>query len=365
MRFIKHIVILFLMSVFLFSLVGCSNENSVVPGEQTEVIVHGDDVLLCGYKIRSVVNIGSNLTQQECIFEVIVDGNGNGSGLFGCGDVIKKVIISNDILFIEADDEYITIEDINGKLFSNQIQLKGLYDVTSVGFTVNNEDISEYNYQVDDMNINTKYQNMNDIQEVIIMTQDKIMSLEDFVYYLNDLQEDKGSESNSEEVIEKTSFYNNSEYGIKIQDKIYSIGDYCNPSTYFENQTPEGLVPEYVQNKDIDVELLRTYYLSSDGKTQFTTTDGYVQRIETTSKFEFLKIYKGMPMEDLRNLLGLKLSKIEEENFKPIVPGLEVKQNSNEYILKFDNLTARIYIDSKTRVVYSISLSNNLEFLGE
>ena len=160
------------------------------------------------------------------------------------------------------------------------------------------------------------------------------------------------------------SLYVDSPVGLTIHGKVYSITDYCNPDTYFEQQTPIGLVPEFAWNKDVRVELKHISYMSSDGKTEFMTTDGYVQAIATTSEFQWLDFYKGMPMNDARALLGIGLSRAEAETFTPILEGLTGERGkNNNLIIHYGQLTVDLEIGSKTRTVDSITIRNYIDFL--
>lgn len=162
----------------------------------------------------------------------------------------------------------------------------------------------------------------------------------------------------------KESFYNNSWLGVKIHGNTYSLGDYCNPSTYFEGATPEGITPSYAWNKDSKIELLHPSYISSDGRTVFMTTDGYVQSITTTSPFEFLGIKYGISEADLKVLLGIGLRKADMETWKPIVEGLEAtKGKSNTYIATYDDVTITFQISSKTKTCTGITVSQYIDFV--
>lgn len=365
MKFLKRVLCyITILSLSISTLSGCSRDSINISPAQT--MRQGEVFSRTGYKIKSTLTPQNSIAQGDIVFEVYVDSKGNGQGLVSYNDNVYNVIISGNLLYIEISDSvYSRVTDFDGHLTPDVMNVSVVQDLESVGFTLIDGSVAALQATSTDFIVDNQYSKVDLIYDNVAISQNDGMRLAQICAVLDRDAVNTSITENEEEgeKVEKSSFYNDSWIGVEIHNKIYSIGDYCNPNTYFENSTPEGINPSYAYNADKKVELLHVSYVSSDGSTTFVTTDGYVQNISTSSDFKFLGLYKGMPEDDLRYKLGLNLKKDEQDKWVPIAEGLEADRDGKTYIVKYDNLTAQLTVGSKTKQLESITLQNHIDFL--
>ncbi len=376
-KMIMRCVCFALAGIMLFSLIavcltGCSRQespNEVDPTtEPTEnVITAGDKFQKSGFKIKAVLTPQTVATLDALTFEVYVDSKGNGNGLVGYKDGVYDVLISSDKVYVTVGkNTVINLSTITGHMIPSTLSLTGVSDLTSNGFSVLNDSVVGYKADVDSILYDVVYSSNDTIFDAVSVSAGNSMTLTDMVSFILDYEASLSSEAPTEEAEtpEKDSFYNREDDGVTIHNEIYSIGDYCNPTTYFEGIQPSGLVPEYKYNQDDRIEFMHISYLSSDGQTKFVTTQGYVQTIDTTSPFTFLGMSTGDSYADISAKLGIRLKKDEIDSFKPIRKGLTVVSSSNKSVeLSYNGSRINLYFD-KTGL-YAITVTNLIDFVEE
>lgn len=370
----KKIISLALAAMCILTLPSCKQEAVDITPPETSTVTpvqnQGSIFATSGFKIRTVITPKNTLSLDPLVFEIYVDASGNGSGLMGYKDDIYEVIISSDKLYVALGTNTVAyISDVTGHLIPATLDVKSTANLEGLGFTVSDSRVTGYKGDVDGLLYDGAYQSSDTVYDAIPVSDSNSMTLTALV---NDVLEVTGvgvvTDPNASEITDpsRESYYGNSDLGIKIHDQVYSITDFCDPNTYFEQQMPSGLVPEYGWNKDVRVELLHITYTSSDGSTEFMTTDGYVQAISTSSDFSWLDIYKGMSEDDLKVKLGIGLKKDAALNFKPMVEGLlAARGKSNRYVATVGSLSVEFVCDSKTKTVVSMTISNYIDFMQE
>lgn len=391
------LIVLTLVSFVLPLLTGCSNrniedeknqsayednrqsgENNVGDGNSVPIVSNTENSFLhTGFKIKATLTPQVMSTFDQVIFEVYIDKNGNGYGLCGYKDNVYDVVISSDRVYIKVDANIVAhISDLTGHMIPTTLE----YDNNNMGekgFSLLNGIPVSFKGSTNDLLYSNVYQASDAVFDEVIVSEDNSMTTIGFINYILDY---KGSvyispqtpdtgvttdTNNPTHIPDKESFWNNYAVGVKIHETIYSIGDYCNPNTYFEDSKPSGIVPSYAYNKDSLVEMLHISYKSSDGETGFMLTDGYVQAIYTTSPFLFVDIYSGMDRKELRDTLGVGLSKKQLETFAPMIEGLDnVKSKGNGYTMTYNDLTITIEVSGKTNTVTSIKIEKYLDFMN-
>lgn len=367
------LVLLLLLGFVLPLLTGCSKKPEILLDRPTEPVVEqlraGQTFVSSSYKIRTVVTPQTVATLDPVVFEVYVDGNGNGSGLMGYKDDVYNLVITGDRLYVQVKDSIIVaVTDITGHMIPASLNLESLSDLSSIGFTLYNNDVAAYRYADNTMVLEGTYQPSTATFSTTSVIQGNNMGLIDLInYILNYIgaaSTTPEQESSVTVVPEKESFYTNSVVGVRIHDKVYSIGDYCNPTTYFEDITPSGIVPSYGWNGDNKVTFQHITYSSSDGETEFMTSDGYVQAIVTTCPFEFVGLKSGTSTESLQRKLGISLKKDEIATWTPIIEGLSAeKDGSNNFLLTYNDLTIKLVCGSKSKQLGGISITKYIDFL--
>lgn len=374
-KMIMRVVALFLAGILVLSLfagllTGCSNQPASSVEENTppvQEVVQGDIFLRSGFKMKAVLTPQTVTTLDPLTFEVYVDSNGNGNGLLGYRDDVYNVIISNDKVYIVVGSEtVVNLTTVTGHMIPASLTIAGKQDLKSDGFTLFDDSVVAYKANTENILYDVTYSKTDSIFDATTVAAGNSMELNDFVSYILDYQASLNvSTEGTPDVIIKESFYNKADEGVKIHDAVYSIGDYCNPSTYFESVQPSGLVPEYAYNKDDKIEFLHISYISSDGLTEFVTTDGYVQSIKTTSEFEFLETKRGDLYDDVSRKFGIGLKKDELPNYKPVREGLAaVKGKSSQIIISYKDLSITLEFD-KSKALSAITVTNYIDFMEE
>lgn len=353
-----------LLCAVLF-LVGCNSDSGESGNDETSqpAVTAGTKFVSTGFKIKSIVTPHLAKTLDPMLFEVYVDSNGTGKGLMQYLDKVYEVYIVKDSVFVRtANDAVVRVSEITGHMVPTYINIGNKQSLETEGFQMLSGVVAHYALSDSTMIVDSAYQESSATFEVANISEGNSVTIAELANLLmSDSDSDKGTQTDAE--LNKESFYNNSWLGVKIHDRTYSIGDYCNPSTFFENSVPEGLNPTYEMNAEKKVEFLYVSYISSDGNTTFVTTDGYVQKIVTTSQFEFLGIKTGDDARELGKKLGIGLSNSEQEAWRPIVDGLTAERGrGNSYVLTYNDITATIEYDNDY-AVNRILLEKYLDFV--
>lgn len=298
------------------------------PGTQTArpTKTIGDTFLSSNLKIKSTITDFGVSPEREITVELYVDAFGNGEGMLGFGDVVCDVYVVKDVLYVVVDkDIVISVNDITGRLTASADSLVGQDDLTVVGFKVVNGVPIEYNAKLGNLNVTTSFAQSTNTFEAASLATDNVMSFEEATHYIVQYNEDKAGtvdEPDADKDVE--SFYLQSKYGVEIDGGLYSVGDTCNPRTYFGGRTPEGILTSTKYKQDEKVDFLHVSYITDTGRSSIILTSNYVQAIETAAQFSWLGLEKGLDSKELKSLLGYKLSKKELEVWEPIDPELEV-----------------------------------------
>ena len=363
------LVALMLFSLIAVALSGCSKQEEPPPIEEpvTPELRYGDIFLQSGFKIRAILTPQDVSTLDPLTFEVYVDSKGNGNGLVGYKDGVYDVIIANDKVYITVgQNTVINLTTLTGHMVPSSLDLSGVSDMNALGFTIYNDAVVAFKANVGNVIYDVTFTGSDATFEPTTVAAGNTMELNDVISYILDYEATLhvSQEEQTPEVV-KESYYNKADEGVTIHGVVYSIGDYCNPDTYFEGINPSSFVPEYAWNKDDKVEFLHTSYISSDGKTEFVTTEGYVQMIRTTAVFEFLGMKTGDNYKELATRLGLDLKKADVESYKPIREGLvATKGKSNTIELAYKDLTISLGFD-KQKALNSILITNYIDFVEE
>ena len=363
-----------LFSFIAIALTGCSKQeppvdSSITQGPVQQEVYHGDVFLQSGFKIKAVLTPQAVSTLDPLTFEVYVDAKGNGNGLVGYKDGVYDVIITNDKVYITVgSNTVINLTTLTGHMIPSSVVLNGVSDLKSLGFTLHNDTVIAYKASIEDVIYDVTYSPSDTTFESTTVAAGNAMALNDVISYILDYEANLHvtSTDTPEEVV-KESFYNKADEGVKIHDVIYSISDYCNPDTYFESIQPSSLVPEYAWNKDDKVEFLHITYISSDGQTEFVTTEGYVQTIRTTAVFNFMGLTSGMTYDEVAAILGVKLKKQEMETFKPLREGMiavKSKSSSGSIEVSYKDLSI-LFGFNKEKKLSSLSITNYIDFVEE
>lgn len=370
----KRILLLFLLIVVLMGCVGCGKKS---PGSgdsssgqsggqltQTPTMAAGDAFLSSNLKIQSHVKYVGVSPERDVLVELYVDADGDGEGMLGFGETVKDVKVVKDVLYIIVDtDNVVSISDISGRMILTSAELAGAMDLSLYGFQVVNGSPVSYSARSEDTVVSTTFATTVNTFEPTSLATENVMTFNEAIDYIIDYTTDQAiGVTGGEGEEEITSFYLNSEYGLTIEGGLYSIGDTCNPSTYFGGRTPEGLLTSSAYKEDTRIDYLHASYISETGRSVFTLTGNYVQSIETTANFSWLGIESGTSMKDLEKLLGYKLSKQEQEGWEPINPDLEILSYArNVFTCKIGTLTAELGCDSKNGL-YTIRLTRPLDY---
>lgn len=358
---------LYIILVFILVFSGCSRGTEEIPAEtpvKSETV--GDRFLKSNLKIQSSVVDTSTSPETTYIFELYVDSDGNGQGLIGLGEKVLDVVISDDVLYILLDNNVVVgITDITGRLVFTGLDLAGESDLSLMGFTVDSKSVPiEYSARQGSLVVNSNYAQSVNTFEATSISATKMLDFKSAITYILDYMSSEEVSVDPEETkVPVVDFYIQSEYGVEIDGTVYSVGDTCNPATYFNGQTPEGILGSYEYKQDTRVDFQHISYLSNSGRTVFTVTGNYVQAIQTTASFKFLGVSSGLDEKELKSLLGYKLSKSEQESFKPLVPGLSVTNvKSSVYYCTLGALNVEFRCEGG--VLSSVYVEQRLDYKG-
>ena len=302
-------------------------------GDDQNTATLGDTFLCSNLKIKSTITDFSVSPSRTVTFELYVDSEGDGSGLLGFGDTLCDLIVSNNNLYIAVDtNNIVQVSDLTGRMIPSSLELLSQDDLISVGFTTRDGTPIAYDGKEGSLIINTVFGTSTNTFDAQSVTASNTYKLADALNYIVEYNADKQAtaETPGEETPEVKDFYNNSSYGVAIDGDTYSLGDTCNPSTYFRGATPEGLVTSTEYKEDTRVDFTHVSYLSPDGRTVFTITDNYVQAIQTTADFEFLGIKRGDDFKELKLLLGYSVPKKDQATWEPIDSNITLGESKSK-----------------------------------
>lgn len=364
----RWVVFLALLLLTALLLSGC-NKSDPTPqptSPEPQATSIGDTFLSSGFKIRTEIKIKNSVSSDPLIFEVYVDGEGDGSGLVGYQDNVYDVyLVADQIYVVVSESVVVHITDVTAHMIPADLSIIGSNDLTSKGFSTLNSKVVSYTGGNSSVDMVSKYEASVSTFEPAAIAQFNNMTTADLLKYFFDKVSTVYVEPGdpTQEELERQSYYVNSAYGIVIRDNKYSIGDFCAPYTYFEGATPQGMNEAEQYNEDEKVTFVYVSYISRDGSTTFVTTDGYVQSISTSSEFVFLdKFKKGMSDERVGRLLGIGLKKEEVEGFEPVVEGLYATKGGKGYQATLGDLSIEFTIGKKSKTLTAITITNYLDF---
>lgn len=361
-------------TAILLGATGCKDEN----------IGAGTEFLTGAYKIKSVLEIKSS--GDTVTLECFVDGDGDGEGLLSYAEGVYDVGINGDQIFVKVNDGLtVALTGITGHFVipdSMMAGAKNIADLSAYGFTVADNKIVGYSKNADTYSVSSQYSTSTtefdsksystsrDVTPVALVgllseQQDTVSTGSALVTAENEEvpeEEERGAEER--ERIEKLeSFYNNFSSGVQIANQIFSIGDTCNPATYYFDEIPEGITQKKEYSRDERITVDYVSYLSKEGKTVFSVVGGYVRSIYTTCPFTWCGINSTMSKEELEAYIGDDLSDKEKEETGFSIPfkGLEyTDKKGKQYYFEISDLTAELTLDGDA--ISSLYVRRTLDF---
>ena len=339
----KHkLSLILLSSIMIFS--GCSKKEEVT----------ADEIIQSFYTNTHQIKAQMNLISDDisALLEAYIDASGSGTGLLSVGSIICEVIFINNDMYIDVLDNTYCVENIGYQLSFDKLDLDDitLDNIVSAGFTLEDNDIVGFNATVDGVQISNKYAKSNKIIEQSTSTKDIVISLNDFLRLLSKVNspksddigiigalavdETKDEKEQKEGTVEekKPSYYVNSEIGIKIKDKVFSINDYINVEDYYFNIVPEGINYKTEWDKDNKVTLCYASYIDTTGKFTAMYTNNIVYKLAVDCDFEFLDFASGQSFNDISKILGVKLNNKKKKDFKPIRDDITITKTGTDFI---------------------------------
>lgn len=300
-------------------------------------------------KVKTDVLYPVNGIDQKVIIELYVDEDGDGEGLLGFGDYIYNLVISANKIYIKVSStDIIYVSDINARGYFSDITATTIEDMNGVGFKFTDGFPTSFDGKKGDLTVRTQYaQSTNDYGSIRV-SDDNAKTLQEAVQYIIDINggDSTGDASTGGTSTGPTTFYVDSEYGVTIDGFNYSIGDTCNPDDYCAGLTPEGFLYSDEYKEDTKITFTHISYISSTGRTTFSTTSDYVQAIQTNADFEFRGFYRGMDTKEVKLALGYKLSKKEAEGNEVFDETIIVDQfKSNTYYCHTETLNIEFRIN--------------------
>lgn len=336
----KRKLALLLMS-FIIALSGCSNTKELTADEIVQNFYTNT------HQIKSQMRLTSD--NVSALLEAYIDATGSGTGLLSVGNVICEVTFVNNDMYVDVLDNTYCIENIGYQLSFDKLgtQSTTIEELNNLGFTLNNNDITGFSSTVDNVQITNQYAKSSKIIEPTEATKDIVIPLNDFLRLLSrantskaddiavigELSKESEQKEQKEPVEEeKASYYLNSDLGIKIKDKTFSIDDYINMKDYFFNTTPEGINYKEEWDKDTKVTLCYASYIDTTGKFTAMSINNIVYKLAADCDFEFLSFSAGQSIEDVNKILGVKLNSKDKKEFKPIRDDIEITKTGNNFI---------------------------------
>lgn len=368
MKRIKYLASIVLVLLMTLLLAGCKDNTpaETPPPVQGPVeVAQGDKFLSSSFKVRAEVKPRSNLSSDSLIFEIYVDPDGDGYGLVGFKDNVYDIyLVGGEVYVVVSGDLTVHLTDLDARMVPKGLNLAGAKDLKPAGFAVLNGEVVSYTGSTSDVDIVSKYEMSTSTFEPVAISQSNNMTSADLQKYFFQTIDTSYVEPSQkvDETPPRQSFYANTDFAVTIRKVNYSIGDFCEPYSYFESMIPQGINTKDELREDKKVEICYVSYISSDGISSFMTTDGYVQAISTTSDFSFLgEIKRGMSVEDLEAVLGIGLKKDELESFVPLREGMVATKKSKIYTVTYNDYTIELEVGSD-KTLESITITNYLDF---
>lgn len=368
-RHFRFIGALALSAVLCLGLTSCKNATAGVttpPEVQGPVEVkQGDKFLTSGFKIKAEMKSRESLSSDPLIFEVYVDGEGDGNGLVGYRDNVYDIyMVGGEVYVVVSSELTVHLTDVTSHMVPSSLSIAGAEDLKQSGFTLLDGEVISYTGATSEVDIVSRYElSTRNIDPVAILQSNNMTTSDLLKYFFRTVSTTYVEPTQKpEDEPQRQSYYVNSDFGVTILGIRYSIGDYCDPYTYFQESIPQGINSKDEWREDKKVVINYVSYISSDGMSAFMTTDGYVQAINTTSDFSFLDVIKrGMTSQELEPLLGIGLKKDALESFTPLREGLEAKKNGRNYTLTWGDYTVELET-GKDKTLESITITNYLDF---
>lgn len=333
----KKIALLLMSSILTFSACTASKEltaDEVVQNFYTNT-----------HQIKSQMRLTSD--NVSALLEAYIDASGYGTGLLSVGNVICEVTFVNNDMYVDALDNTYCIENIGYQLSFDKLNMQNttVEELNQLGFTLGSSDITAFSSTIDNVQIINQYAKSSKIIEPCEVTKDIVIPLNDFLRLLSRVNTSKAddipiigelSKKPEDEIKpveeEKSSYYLNSELGIKINNQIFSVDDYINIKDYFFHNTPEGINYKEEWDKDTKVTLCYASYIDTTGKFTAMSINNIVYKLAADCDFEFLGFSAGQSIEDINRILGIKLNSKDKKDFKPLRDDIEIIKTGNNFI---------------------------------
>ena len=353
MRFTAALSVAVALSLLLCS---CKSSESTPPAASSTVTQEqsiGQTFQKACLKIRSSIIDTSVSPQTEAVFELYIDGDGDGEGLVSVmGEVFNVVVVSDTLYVVLTETDVVSISDITARMILDSVDLQHTVDLSTQGFRV--EDGTPYSYtgRVGTLVVHSKYAQSSTTFDTVKVSATKETNMAGALQHITEYLEAQAQPEEPNTEIQNV--YNKSKHGIEIEGVVFSVDDVCNPNTYFNGIQPEGLLTSSKHRQDELVEFVHPSYISDTGRTVLTLRDNNVVGITTTGDFKFLGIYRGTPEKEFKHLLGIGLTKTQQETFVPLDPDFNhVRTQNGKYECVLGDLKVDFYFEKSllTRVV--------------
>lgn len=293
-------------------------------------VIIGDMLSTVGMKIKASMMTTAG---TSALLEVCVDSENDGEGLMKIGETVLPVYTFEGSVYCKLSDSvYIELSGVSSRIYHSNVHTKGYSEVQLLGFIVKDNQVCGYSNTFDNLHIMSEFALYNDDIKEKAIAPKYTMSLDELAMYIADYNftnnEEPADVSTSTETEEtgkvapvfgaEESVYLNTKYAITIDGTKYSVGDRVNPSDYFNNLRPSGILESSEYKEDTKISLAHVSYTSSTGSTVFTLRNGYVQSIKTNADFDVLGIDNLTTSKEAKYLLGWKLSKKDMETYVPL-----------------------------------------------
>lgn len=363
----------FLLTAFLLQFCSsCAKEQQNVE----EVI---SSFYRSGHQIKSNITINDNDT--NILLEAYIDSSGNGEGLMSVDDIIYDVVFVHNNLYVLMLNKYYCISDLGYHLTLNRLKTEftTIEEILDSGFILNDTQIIGFNGSKDGIIFKNTYAFSDKSFTIQAIPKEVELMLSEFIplatsvtkkkadksELIGEMIEESTTEATEEPPSQKKtlepSFYTLSDLGIIINDNIFSINDFINPSDYFFNLAPEGISYKHEWDKDTKVKIQYTSYIYTTGKVTFVSTNNLIHKIEASCDFKFLDFYFGQSYDEVEHLLGNRLTKKQQETFKPIRDDLIFyKMNSKTATFTINDLTITLHFSN--RILTAITINKEKEY---
>lgn len=363
---VKQIVLCTLAATVFTGCSATSSTDSVsLPQNQSEGNILASDIFLASkLHVKADITDSSVTPNRTLKAEVYVDTEGDGEGLLKFGDDIYDLSIANNVVYVHvSDDVIVELSDLSSRFNFTASDIAGAIDLESFGFTLSDGTPISYAARVDNTSVSVSYEKSDHSFDTPSVSASESKTLSELCEYIIDYNTEITAVTETTEDAEHTEkkdFYVNSTYGVNIEGFNYSIGDTLNPATYFNSQSPEGVLVSTEYKEDTKVIYNHISYLTSTGRVVFVTVSNYVTAIEVSGDWSFLGITPGIKSSDLSDILGYKISVREQETFVPIDPNLKVVSKSGDnYICEVGDLTVEFRCDKSVLNEIYITKTNS------